>query len=134
MNANRLMFDGNATGRVGLNQQASYADRWTIDNPSNTYFRTRGYGPSGYFSTNHLEDGSFLRLKTVDLAYRLPKKWLPGISSLDLNVAAQNLYTWSNYSGLDPEVSTKNSILTPGFDYSAYAQNLTISFGVKVVF
>ncbi|MFD1632102.1 SusC/RagA family TonB-linked outer membrane protein [Pseudopedobacter beijingensis] len=135
MNANRLMFEGNSTGRPGLNQFTSYADRWTEDNPSNEQFRTRGFGPAGYFSTKHLEDGSFIRLKTVELAYRLPKKWLRNkISSLDLSMAAQNLYTWTKYSGLDPEVSTRNSILTPGFDYSAYAQNFTVSFGAKVVF
>jgi len=134
MNANRLMFEGNSTGRIALNQFASYTDRWTEDNPSNEQFRTRGYGPVGYFSTKQLEDGSFLRLKTVELSYRMPKKWIRKISSIDLSVAAQNLYTWTKYSGLDPEVSTRNSILTPGFDYSAYAQNLTISFGAKVVF
>ncbi|WP_256009864.1 SusC/RagA family TonB-linked outer membrane protein [Desertivirga xinjiangensis] len=134
MNANDLMFEGNSTGRRALNQFASYADRWTVDNPSNEQFRTRGYGPVGYFSTKQLEDGSFLRLKTVQLAYRLPKKWLPNVSGIDLSVAAQNLYTWTKYSGLDPEVSTRNSILTPGFDYSAYAQNFTVSFGAKVVF
>ncbi|WP_353139904.1 TonB-dependent receptor [Pseudopedobacter sp.] len=134
MNANRLMFEGNSTGRAGLNQFASYTDRWTIDNPSNEQFRTRGYGPIGYFSSKYLEDGSFIRLKTVELAYRLPKKWLGKISSVDLSMAAQNLHTWTKYSGLDPEVSTRNSILTPGFDYSAYAQNFTVSFGAKIVF
>ena len=134
MNANSLMFEGNSTNRPALNQFASYANRWTIDNPSNEYFKTRGAGPSGYYSTRELEDGSFLRLKTVELAYRLPKHWIRGVSHVDLSASAQNLYTWSNYSGLDPEVSTKNSILTPGFDYSAYAQNLTISFGAKITF
>ncbi len=134
MNANRLMFEGNSTNRISLNQFASYADRWTPDNPSNEYFKTRGAGPAGYYSTRELEDGSFLRLKTVELAYRLPKWWVRSVSSIDLSVAAQNIYTWSNYSGLDPEVSTKNSILTPGFDYSAYAQNLTVAFGAKVTF
>ncbi|WP_017260032.1 SusC/RagA family TonB-linked outer membrane protein [Pedobacter arcticus] len=134
MNANRLMFEGNASNRSGLNQFASYEDRWTVDNPSNENFRTRGAGPVGYFSTKQLEDGSFIRLKTVELTYRMPKKWVRKISSVDFSVAAQNLYTWSNYSGLDPEVSTRNSILTPGFDYSAYAQNLTISFGAKIFF
>lgn len=134
MNANRLMFEGNMSNRAGLNQFASYTDRWTIDNPSNEYFRVRGGGPVGYYSTRELEDGSYIRLKTVQLAYRLPKHWIPRVSSVDLSVAAQNLYTWSNYSGLDPEISTRNSILTPGFDYSAYAQNFTISFGAKVVF
>lgn len=134
MNANRLMFEGNATNRVALNQFSSYTNRWTVDNPSNEYSRTRGAGPLGYYSTRHLESGSFIRLKTVELAYRLPKKWVPKLSSMDVSMSAQNLYTWSSYTGLDPEVSTRNSILTPGFDYSAYAQNLTLAFGVKVNF
>jgi len=134
MNANRLMFEGNGTNRRALNQFATYVDRWTPDNPSNEYFRTRGAGPVGYYSTKDLEDGSYIRLKTVELAYMLPKRWIPQVSRVDVSFAAQNLYTWSNYSGLDPEVSTVNSILTPGFDYSAYAQNLTLSFGAKVTF
>ncbi len=134
MNANRLMFEGNASNRSGLNQFTSYNDRWTIDNPSNEHYATRGSGPVGYYSTKELEDGSFIRLKTVELTYRLPKTVLRQIRRVDFSLAAQNLYTWSNYSGLDPEISTQNSILTPGFDYSAYAQNFTISFGAKVSF
>lgn len=134
MNANRLMFEGNSSNRPNLNQFASYTDRWTIENQSSENFRVRGGGPVGYFSTRELEDGSYIRLKTVELAYRLPTHWVGRLSSVDISMAAQNLYTWTSYSGLDPEISTKNSILTPGFDYSAYAQNFTVAFGVKVAF
>jgi hypothetical protein len=49
-------------------------------------------------------------------------------------VAAQNLLTWTKYSGLDPEVSTLNNVLQPGYDFSAYPQARTIVFGLKAAF
>lgn len=133
MNANRLMLEGNPANRP-INQFASYNNRWTPENQNNTYFRVNGSGPRGVYSTRTLEDGSFLRLKTIQLGYTLPKKLVKSISSLQLYASAQNLFTWSNYSGMDPEVSTKNSILTPGFDYSAYARNRILTLGLKVAF
>jgi hypothetical protein len=80
-----------------------------------------------------VEDGSYLRLKTISLGYNLPrdliKKW--GISNLNFYVAAQNLYTWTKYTGNDPEVSIFNSVLSPGVDYSAYPRAKTITVGLK---
>lgn len=134
MNANRLMLEGNPADRPNLNQFASYNGRWTPENQNNTYYRIGGAGPRGVYSTRTLEDGSFLRLKTVQLSYNLPNKLIKKISSLQLYASAQNLFTWSSYSGMDPEVSTKNSILTPGFDYSAYARNRILTMGLKVAF
>lgn len=134
MNANRLMLEGNPANRPNLNQFASYNNRWTPENQNNTYYKIDGSGPRGVYSTRTLEDGSFLRLKTVQLGYSLPKKLVKRISSLQVYASAQNLFTWSNYTGMDPEVSTKNSILTPGFDYSAYARNRILTMGLKVSF
>ena len=64
-----------------------------------------------------MEDGSFLRLKTVALGYNIPGKILnrAKIKSFRIFAAAQNLITWTNYSGMDPEVNTYSSALTPGF-------------------
>ena len=134
INANRLVFQGNNLAKTGLNQYASYDDRWTPDNPSNTLFRTGGEGPIGNsFSSRVVEDGSYLRLKTVSFGYNLPrdlmKRW--GIKDLNIYVAAQNLYTWTKYSGNDPEVSIYNSVLSPGVDYSAYPRANTLTFGIK---
>ena len=83
-----------------------------------------------------IEDGSFLRLKTLQLSYTLPKKWSSKIrmESVQVYVSGQNLWTWTAYSGLDPEVSTRNSALTPGYDYSAYARNRIYTAGLKIVF
>lgn len=135
-NANRTMFEGNVNNRANLNQFASYNDRWTADNQDSKMFRTGGYGPAGYYSDYYLEDGSYLRLKTVSLAYSLPARLLKPtfVRSLSATVSAQNLYTWTKYSGMDPEVSVRNSALTPGFDYSAYPRARTLVFGIRAGF
>jgi TonB-linked SusC/RagA family outer membrane protein len=135
-NANRMMFEGNSSSKNSLNQYQSYSDRWTFDNQGSNMFRAGGQGPSGYYSDYYLEDGSYIRLKTVALSYGLPKSLISKVylKELRLSLTAQNLYTWTNYSGMDPEVSVRNSALTPGFDYSAYPQAKTLVFGLKATF
>lgn len=135
MNANRIALEGNYAGRT-VNQLASYIDRWSFDNQDSQNFRAGGYGPKGYYSNRTLEDGSYLRLKNVMLSYELPSKVAKKLSlnRAQIYVSLQNLWTWTNYSGMDPEVSTKHSTLTPGFDYSAYPRNKTCTVGVKIGF
>ena len=131
-NANRLFFEGGRSSNT--NQFASYNDRWTPTNPSNTLNRVNGGGPNGFYSSRVIEDGSFLRLKTVSLDYSLPKRLVERLKLKDINlsVSAQNLVTWTKYTGLDPEVSVRNSTLTPGFDFSAYPRARTLVFGLNV--
>lgn len=135
MNANRIIFEGNYANK-SINQYSSYVDRWTPENPGSKNFRVGGRGPSGVYSSKTIEDGSFLRLKTLQLSYTLPKKFTRKIhlNTVQVFVSGQNLWTWTKYTGLDPEVSTRNSALTPGFDYSAYARNRIYTAGVKVIF
>ncbi len=135
MNANRMALEGNYAGR-GVNQLASYIDRWSIDNQDSENYRAGGFGPRGYYSNRTLEDGSYLRLKNVTLSYDLPAKVAKKLSLARLQIYAslQNLWTLTSYSGLDPEVSTMHSTLTPGFDYSAYPRNKTCTVGVKIGF
>lgn len=72
MNANRIIFDGNQKAQEGLNQFTSYQNRWTPDNPNSDVFRTRGLvGSSVGYSSYYVEDGSYLRLKSVALGYNL---------------------------------------------------------------
>ncbi|WP_407429324.1 SusC/RagA family TonB-linked outer membrane protein [Arcticibacter sp.] len=134
LNANRVIFEGNALNYKNLNQYASFNDRWTPENPSNTLARVGGQGPRGVYSSRVVEDGSYLRLKTVSLGYEIPAKFLTGmkVSRVYVSASAQNLLTWTNYSGMDPEVSVRNSALTPGFDYSAYPRAQTVTFNLKV--
>ncbi|WP_119080009.1 TonB-dependent receptor [Chitinophaga alhagiae] len=132
-NANRIIFEGG--GRMHQNMFATYLNRWTPDNQNNTYFRTNGLGPADFgYSSRLVEDGSYLRLKTVALGYNFPQKLLKRIrlSSLRVYASAQNLFTWTNYSGFDPEVSAFESALTPGFDYSVYPRARTITFGLNL--
>lgn len=135
MNANRIIFEGNYANK-SINQYKSYVDHWTPENTDSRNFRVGGRGPSGVYSSRTIEDGSFLRLKTLQLSYTLPEKFTRKIrlKTVQVFLAGQNLWTWTNYSGLDPEVSTRNSALTPGFDYSAYARNRIYTAGVKIVF
>lgn len=135
-NANRMWFEGNYQNTMGLNQYASYNNRWTPENRSNELFKTGGAGPADMQSNRVLEDGSYLRLKTISLGYSIPKKSIKALylSQLTLRVSAQNLFTITKYSGLDPEVSVRHSALTAGFDYAAYPQARTISLGLHATF
>jgi TonB-dependent starch-binding outer membrane protein SusC len=87
-----------------------------------------------------IEDGSFLRLNTVTVGYSLPKSIISRLRMTKLRVYATvyNAYTWTSYTGYDPEVSaTRNSgynQLTPGVDYSAYPKARTYSTGINVTF
>ncbi|RXK87487.1 TonB-dependent receptor [Filimonas effusa] len=136
LNANRIEFEaGDPTTRNGLNMFKSWANRWTPDNQTNELYKVGGQGPA-YYSSRTIEDGSFLRLKTVSLGYNLPVNTVKRLklNSIRVYAAAQNLFTWSNYSGLDPEVSTRPGALTPGFDFSAYPRTRTLTLGVNVKF
>lgn len=132
INANKVLFEGSSLNL--LNQFASYENRWTTDNPTNENYRVAGFGPAGRYSSKLIEDGSYLRLKTLSIGYDIPAKILSRfkIKNLGFTAAAQNLLTWTKYTGYDPEVSTRNSVLTPGFDYSAYPNARTMVFGLKL--
>lgn len=134
LNANRLFFE--QTSSRNTNQYASYAGRWTPQNPTSDIPSSAQTSSKNVISSRVIEDGSYLRLKAVTLGYTFPKKLLTKarISNLRIYLAAQNLWTWTNYSGYDPEVSIRNSPLTPGIDYSAYPRAFTVSFGLNLAF
>ncbi|WP_113663334.1 SusC/RagA family TonB-linked outer membrane protein [Pedobacter nanyangensis] len=134
LNANRIVFEG-AEARSNLNMFKTFENRWSLDNQDGTLPTTGGYGPN-VFSSRNIEDGSFIRLKTVSLGYNfsasLMKKWK--IQSARVHISAQNLATITNYSGLDPEVSVRHTALTPGFDWSPYPRARTITLGMNLTF
>lgn len=135
-NANRLIFETPLkTLNSNMNYFAVVADRWTPANPNTDISTLDGQGITSY-NDRFVEDGSYLRLKTVQLGYTFPKKITDhlGIKALKIYVSGQNLYTWTHYSGFDPEVSIRNTALTPGFDYSSYPRPRTFTFGTNVTF
>ena len=95
-------------------------------------------------SSRFVEDGSYLRLKNVSLGYNLPTATLgkAGISSARLTVSAQNLLTFTNYTGLDPEVSyfgsggesSGDDNVVQGHDYGNYPNLRSITVGVNLKF
>ena len=137
-NANRYVFESSRIAYKSMNRFASFADRWTPDNLDATIPVIRGEAESlgTYASTRTVEDGSYLKLKTVSLGYTFPAETVKkmGLSRLKIYTSAQNLFTWTNYTGFDPEVSVLRGALTPGFDFSAYPRASTLSVGLSAAF
>lgn len=135
LNVNKLMFEGNGLNKSFLNQYASYSDRWSLNNQQSNNFRSGGFFGGGY-SSRYVEDASYLRLKTISLGYNLPKAILQKakIKAARISFSGQNLLTWTKYSGMDPEVNTYSSAITPGFDYSPYPRAKTYTLGINLTF
>lgn len=87
-----------------------------------------------YPSSWAIEDGSFLRINNVTIGYSLPTAKMKLFSKLRFYLTANNLAVFTKYSGYDPEVSVRNSPLTPGLDYSAYPKSRSFIFGVNASF
>lgn len=136
LNANRLMFESGYNRRKDLNQFASYSDRWTINNQDSDIPRVSASSSNGLFSSRIIEDGSFIRLKTLSLGYTISPKFLKQfkVSKARAYVSAQNLFTLTKYSGYDPEVSIRNTAITPGLDFSSYPRAASVNVGVNVSF
>ncbi|WP_439882600.1 TonB-dependent receptor [Pontibacter sp. MBLB2868] len=128
-NANRIWAEGMA---VAQNQTTATLDRWTGEGTSNTMPRAIFNDPNKNtrVSDRYIEDGSYLRIKNVTLGYTLPSTVAEKIkmSSARIYASAQNLYTFTNYSGLDPEVSIN------GIDLNMYPVTRVVSLGVNIGF
>lgn len=87
-------------------------------------------------SSYYLEDGSYLRLNTITLGYTLPKTLVQKakISSARVYGTLNNIYTFTGYTGYDPEVSASGSALTPGIDNSSYPRSKSWVLGVNLTF
>jgi TonB-linked SusC/RagA family outer membrane protein len=141
LNANKVVFDV-----PGARPQSGFPDRADSWTPFNTdtnvgtilYNTVYGAPPKGnQVDDRYIEDGSYLKLKTISFGYNLPKTLLEriNIQRCRLSFSAQNLYTWTNYSGYDPDVSVgRYGALTPKLDYSAYPQSVTLSGSIELTF
>ena len=131
----------NGTRRYDLpmsNWNASVLDRWIGEGTSNSHPRVTINDPNqNYFKVSdfYVEDGSFLRLKNITLGYTLPEKYSQKvkISKLRIYASAINLFTFTNYSGFDPEIGAKGA-LDVGIDRNIYPQPRTFLFGVNLSF
>ena len=121
------------SGSSFYNQTTVMLNRWTVDGQK-TDIPAIAYGdPVGNsrFSDRWIEDGSYLRLKTIKLSYDIPvsASWLQGLSVWG---AAENVFTVTGYKGGDPEFSVNNNVLYQGVDAGLLPQTRSFHLGVKV--
>jgi len=113
------------------NQTVNMVNRWQKPGDITQYPKAG----DTFKSSRFIENGSFLRIKNVSLGYNLPKNAIKKlhIKSLRFYVTGQNLYTFTPYSGMDPEVnyySTDNVVM--GTDFFTYPQSRTFLFGLNI--
>ncbi len=117
----------------------SYAlNRWTGPGTSNSEPRVSLSDPNqnSRVSDRFVEDGSYIRLKTLQFAYNFPTNWLQKVhlGNLKVYVTCQNLLTFSRYRGFDPEIGNIGGSLEIGIDRGFYPQARTILGGLSVNF
>ncbi|MGL1885137.1 MAG: TonB-dependent receptor [Reichenbachiella sp.] len=106
-------------------------------NPSNEYPRVAFGDPWGAMHDAYIEDGSYLRLKNINVGYTLPESITTAIKvqSVRFYATIQNLHTWTKYSGYDPAVDAANlNGMRPGYDFNAYPLAKSYIFGMNINF
>src|SRR5699024_1039352 len=135
-NANRIIREGMAR-LFGAGTEV--LDAWTPENTDTDMPRAVSGDPNQNVrpSTRWIEDGSYLRLKNIQLGYNVPVSSLNAltngtINNLRIYVSSQNLLTITGYEGWDPEIGSKNTTLTNGIDYGQYPAARSFLLGLQV--
>jgi TonB-linked SusC/RagA family outer membrane protein len=138
LNLNRWRLTGGDLATNILRDR--YEGRWTPQNPDAKYPRlgvnTVGAGTTDY-NDLILENGSYLRLKTLSLSYALPRRFLQarGVTGARLYLTGTNLVTWTDYTGFDPEVSSFGTgNLNRGIDIGAYPAAKSVILGLNFTY
>lgn len=126
------------TFNLDYNTTTYALNRWTGPGSTNEDFRMSATDPNNNettLSSWFVEDGSYLRLKNLQVGFSLPAKWMEKahMSKCRLYVSGQNLLTFTKYEGFDPEFNTKDNTAA-GIDTGYYPQNRTILCGVQIEF
>jgi hypothetical protein len=138
----RMLESFQAPGFVGV-QNIGYdyfQNHWTPNNPSNRYTRftyNDDVIASNVPSSQYVEDGSYLRLRNLQVGYTIPARTGGSISIPKIRIFAstQNLFTITGYSGLDPEIGvTSGNATASGIDPGSYPLSRFYTLGVNVVF
>ena len=127
-NANRMYTEAMS---IIQNQSTAVLGRWTGEGTSNNIPRAIYGDPNqnSRVSDRYIEDGSYLKIKNINLSYTLPKAVFgQNFNSVKIFVSAQNLVTWTKYSGFDPEVPVN------GIDNGTYPITRTVSLGLNIGF
>ncbi|MDD2644808.1 MAG: TonB-dependent receptor [Bacteroides sp.] len=132
------IFDFSQRGDIpAMNRPSWILDRWHGEGTSNKIPRMTKSNPNGNWRSSdiYIKSGNYLRLKTAQLGYTLPRHWLSkaSIQNLRVYVSAENLFTFTGYDGFDPEVAS-GGYTTIGIDRGVYPQARTISIGANLTF
>ena len=121
------------SGATFYNQTTAITNRWTVEGQQTNIPRSVYGDPmqNNTFSDRWIEDGSYLRLKTLTLSYDIPVNsiYLQGIT---LWTSVNNLFTWTKYLGGDPEFSMNSGVLYQGIDAGLIPQSRSYFIGVKI--
>lgn len=125
-NALRLRTEGSGNEAT---LSTAMRDVWTMDNPDGSIANPLGNPINKENSSRYVEDGSYMRLKNVQIGYTLPSRWTERIkmSRCRIYLSGSNVFTLTDYSGYDPEVGG-------GVDYGNYPQSRTFMLGVNINF
>lgn len=140
-----MYFNGQFGHYIYNNTANAFFTAGSIGNGRNVTQNVIGNGESSTaaadVSTRFLEKGDFIRLQNVSIGYNVPLKERTVFDSMRISLSGQNLFVITDYSGLDPEVSSQpssgallNGIPTAGIDYAAYPRPTTFSLGFNVSF
>ena len=133
-NGNRYFYEAMSSGSNFL---ASTTNAWTIDNHSNSIPRAVLSDPNGNTreSTRFLESGNFVKIRQIQIGYSLPVERIANLHFDKLRVFASinNVFTFTNYSGIDPEFSRK-SVLDTGVDNFIFPFTRSYLLGVQIAF
>jgi TonB-linked SusC/RagA family outer membrane protein len=116
------------------NASTTLLNRWTPTN-TNTDVHSAFQDPAPTISDRFIENGSYLRLKSLSLGYTIPTSVVSKspIKKIRIYITAQNLITWTKYTGYDPEVSSnEQSAITSGVDNGAYPNSKSIIAGLGI--
>jgi TonB-linked SusC/RagA family outer membrane protein len=138
LNINRIRSEGsNARANVIRDR---WLNRWTPQNP-NAKFPRIGENPHqvspNNYTDNLLEDGSYLRLRSLTLSYIMPRAFVGGygFTSARVYVTGTNLFTATDYSGFNPDVSSQGTgNANRGIDIGAYPLARTITAGLSIIY
>lgn len=131
------VFNEKETGRFAVyNWEKRVANAWTVANPSDTEPRVTNGGHNYRPSDRFIQDGSFLRLRTISLGYTLPMTLLSKlkIESFRFFVSGTNLWTKQSFTGYSPEFPDSRSPFKVGFDNGTYPIAKSIQFGFETKF
>ncbi|MEM9983944.1 MAG: SusC/RagA family TonB-linked outer membrane protein, partial [Bacteroidota bacterium] len=129
---NEILMGYNRTDRATSNKPDFYFnDRWTPENQTNDWFRANGDNAFAYNSDFMVMDGSYLRVKQVQLGYDIPPRVASFLKGGTVYLSLEDILTFTNYQGLDPEAGSSNDN-SLGIDRGVYPVPRRIIFGLDI--